>query len=80
MKYLPVFFEVLTAYLTGQGTFTIGGASGVVVTVTLATGTPVHLTFAAAMLAVEKIVAGIPGNFQSGEIVVTITAATPTSS
>lgn len=63
---------ILTALFTSSTTFKV--ANKFQVTVTLANGgTPVHLTFAAALLAIEKILAGSAGTFQSGDILVSIT-------
>jgi hypothetical protein len=74
MNWYTIFAAVLAALATGQVSFKI--ADKYEVSVNLVTGAPVHLTFAAALLAVEKIVAGQTGTFQSGDINVTIAPIT----
>ena len=54
MNWFSIFSAVLAALATGQVSFKIGGKYEV--SVNSVSGPPVHLTVAAAFLAVEKIV------------------------
>jgi hypothetical protein len=74
MNWFSIFSAVLAALATGQVSFKIAGKYEV--SVNSVSGPPVHLTVAAAFLAVEKIVAGQTGTFQSGDINVTIAPIT----
>jgi hypothetical protein len=69
------FFQILaTAFSTVLGGSASVTIKGYTVSATLAT-TPVHFTFAAALVAISKVLAGATGTFQSGDISISIAKA-----
>lgn len=73
MKYLEYLEQAVGAFVTGVVSFRLGAYQ---VTVHHADGGPIHLTLAAALLAVTKALAGEAGTFQSGVIEVTLSPLT----
>ena len=69
MNFYQLLTEVLAALATSQASFRLGNYT---VSVALNSGAPVHLSLSAALLAVEKVLVGQPGVFQSGDVTITI--------